>query len=274
MSNHQHAPARGFSLVELSIVLVILGLLTGGILAGQSLIRASELRAIGTEHSRWVTATRAFRDKYFGLPGDITNATHFWGKNPALCNSDPLPAGTPGTCNGNGDGNLHPFGEAEAWRFWQQLALAGLIDGSYSGQNGPDGNTVDTVIDWNVPASRLKNAGWAVSGYWNINGDTGLVQLGEATLNRQAGNYLTIGSDVVAHGLTRGATLTPQEAWNIDSKLDDGLPARGNVIARIYGDMCTANTSGGGTPTQNNLDSVYRLNYSTIYCLLYFIRQF
>ena len=60
----------GFSLVELSIVLVILGLLTGGILAGQSLIRAAELRSISTDYSRYIAAVQAFRDKYFALPGD------------------------------------------------------------------------------------------------------------------------------------------------------------------------------------------------------------
>lgn len=60
---------KAFSLVELSIVLVILGLLTGGILAGQSLIRAAELRAVSTEYSRYITATQSFRDKYFAVPG-------------------------------------------------------------------------------------------------------------------------------------------------------------------------------------------------------------
>ncbi|MGB1539971.1 MAG: prepilin-type N-terminal cleavage/methylation domain-containing protein, partial [Rickettsiales bacterium] len=55
---------RGFSLVELSIVLVILGLLTGGILGGQSLIRAAEMRAIATEYDAWKTAVNVFKDKY------------------------------------------------------------------------------------------------------------------------------------------------------------------------------------------------------------------
>ena len=67
-----------FSLVELSIVLVILGLLTGGILAGQSLIRAAQLRAVSTEYSRYVASINSFRDKYFGWPGDLRNATAFW----------------------------------------------------------------------------------------------------------------------------------------------------------------------------------------------------
>ncbi|MBN9993879.1 prepilin-type N-terminal cleavage/methylation domain-containing protein, partial [Listeria monocytogenes] len=73
-------PAKpGFSLIELSIVLVILGLLTGGILAGQSLIRAAELRSVGEEYQKNRTAVATFRDKYFAIPGDMTNATSFWG---------------------------------------------------------------------------------------------------------------------------------------------------------------------------------------------------
>ncbi len=70
---------HGFSLVELSIVLVILGLLTGGILAGKSLMRASELRAVSTEYQRYLTAAQSFRGKYFELPGDFSKAQSFWG---------------------------------------------------------------------------------------------------------------------------------------------------------------------------------------------------
>jgi len=56
---------RGFSLVELAIVLVILGLLVGGVLTGRVLIRASELRTVTTQYQGNVTAARSFRDKYF-----------------------------------------------------------------------------------------------------------------------------------------------------------------------------------------------------------------
>ena len=69
----------GFTLVELSIVLVILGLLVGGVLAGQSLIHAAELRAISTELTNYKTAIGAFRDKYLAIPGDMNNAVKFWG---------------------------------------------------------------------------------------------------------------------------------------------------------------------------------------------------
>ena len=92
---------RGFSLVELSIVLVILGLLTGGILAGQSLIRASELRAVSTEFQRYVAAVNTFRDKYFMLPGDMSNATAFWGEDAAQCDTAAAD-GTPGSQGADG----------------------------------------------------------------------------------------------------------------------------------------------------------------------------
>lgn len=74
------ASRSGFSLVELSIVLVILGLLTGGVLGGRALIRAAELRAITQEKEAFVTAVNTFRAKYNALPGDMRNATQFWGR--------------------------------------------------------------------------------------------------------------------------------------------------------------------------------------------------
>ncbi len=127
---------RAFSLVELSIVLVILGLLTGGILTGQSLIRASELRSITTDMNRYVTATQTFRDKYFAVPGDMRNATAFWGVA-AGTGSDATCANTvstsAATCNGNGDGVIQTFNVAfdEIFLAPKHLANAGLIEGSY-----------------------------------------------------------------------------------------------------------------------------------------------
>src|SRR5262249_17476276 len=146
---------KGFSLIELSIVLVILGLLVGGIMAGQSLIRASEIRSISSEYDRYRTASYAFRDKYFAFPGDIANATDIWGKDTTsayACATASGSAASPGTCNGNGDGFIGSVnvGGAEGVRAWQQLALAGLIEGGYNGLNGSV-----LSIGTNVPASKL-----------------------------------------------------------------------------------------------------------------------
>jgi prepilin-type N-terminal cleavage/methylation domain-containing protein len=101
MLNAPPLKRNGFSLVELSIVLVILGLLVGGVLSGQNLIRASELRKYITLQNQYRTAISAFRDKYFALPGDMTNATAFWSaKAAANCtnNSGAAVVAATGTC--------------------------------------------------------------------------------------------------------------------------------------------------------------------------------
>ena len=63
----------GFTLIELSIVLVIIGLIVGGVLVGQDLIRAAEIRATITQVEKFNTAVNTFRDKYGAIPGDMNN---------------------------------------------------------------------------------------------------------------------------------------------------------------------------------------------------------
>lgn len=255
---------RAFSLVELSIVLVILGLLTGGILAGQSLIRAAELRAVSTEYSRYAAAVNSFRDKYFAVPGDMLTATKFWGKDAAACNSDPQPAGTPGTCNGTGDGDVNYATAANAtseiFQFWKQLALAGLIEGSYSGLSGSAG-LYAIEHGTNAPRSRLSNAGWHASTNRNYPGDADNYQYDLAS-------YFFIGQSPSG----TGAVLKPEEAWNVDTKVDDGRPASGKVIAKFWNNLCAAPDSGAAAFT--NLNASYRLSDTAVRCSLYFTKAF
>ena len=68
---------RGFTLIELSIVIVIIGLIAGGILVGKDMIRAAEIRAIATELQHYRAAVKTFEATYDALPGDMTNATEF-----------------------------------------------------------------------------------------------------------------------------------------------------------------------------------------------------
>lgn len=116
---------KAFSLVELSIVLVILGLLVGGILAGKSLVKASELRKVINDLHDYRTAMYSFRDKYFYWPGDMPNATSFWGSS---------------VYNGNGnaiieDANASANAQGENLGAWQHLQAAGLIKGAFTGAN-------------------------------------------------------------------------------------------------------------------------------------------
>jgi prepilin-type N-terminal cleavage/methylation domain-containing protein len=220
---------QGFSLVELSIVLVILGLLAGGILSGQSLIRAAELRAVPTEFQRHSAAALTFRDKYMALPGDMANAQRFWSAATHCPGTNAQGGTTKATCNGDGDGIIEAQGTVgatvvsnELFRFWQHLANAGLVEGSYSGVTGPNHATDDAVIGSNVPASKLSKAGFTP------NGVASLANLSPQYFLRETGTFYNYGAEH-ATASTYAPVLRPEEAWNIDTKIDDGKPGFGTI---------------------------------------------
>lgn len=254
---------KGFSLVELSIVLVILGLLTGGILAGQNLIRAAEIRAVSTELSRWITATQTFRDKYFAIPGDMRNATAFWGAMTNCGAASPSGTGTQ-TCDGNGDGIIDDGTGAgqtgERFTYWQQLANAGLIEGSYTAIAG-SGGANEHLANENAPTSKLGAAGYMISYLAPSFAGTGTYYAVDY------GNNIRFGTFRSANGPNDPA-LTPEEAWNIDTKMDDGRPAYGKIIASYWDNACADATA------NNNLDSNYRLSDNTTQCTLSFVELF
>jgi prepilin-type N-terminal cleavage/methylation domain-containing protein len=226
----------GFSLVELSIVLVILGLLVGGVLSGQSLIRAAELRSVTTDFSRYSAAVMSFRDKYLAVPGDMANATKFWGAADAC----PAKTGAAGkeTCDGNGNGKIMYNEPANAdkdtfveiFMAWQHLANAGLIEGSYTGIAG----TTDVIqaTSANVPRGRISNSYWYMFN-WNktMKDDPGAFD------GDYFDNFLQIGALSDA-GSPAEPVLKPEESWNIDTKIDDGKPAQGRYRERMW-DTCT-----------------------------------
>ncbi|MAR56637.1 MAG: hypothetical protein CMM93_05585 [Rickettsiales bacterium] len=245
---------HGFSLVELSIVLVILGLLTGGILTGQSLIRAAELRGVVTELQRFQTATRSFQDKYFAIPGDMRNATDFWGVAHATPTTCATTASTDAkTCNGDGDGIIeHTVLNAtsnEQFRFWQHLANAGLIEGNYTGIAGSTGNHDHVIFGTNTPKSKLSNAGWSVR-YWS---SIQFVRLEHA---------FNLGAASTA-STNNGAILKAEEMWSVDTKMDDGKPATGKIRPNdITHPNCVTNTTS---------TAAYQLSDSNTACALLFL---
>ena len=253
----------GFTLIELAIVLIILGLLAGGVLYGQNLIRAAELRAIASEHEKFVAATSTFRGKYFYLPGDMPNAEDFWGVFSA---GGGCPAGSgvgTETCNGNGDGMVFAGVADEAgepFTYWQHLANAGLIEGRYTGINGSD-STRDAELDVNVPRSKVSNAGWT----FHLFGGGGA---NDYTFTDELGHIFRFGVDSDTWS-TEDPALTPEEAWNIDSKIDDGLPTYGAVRARFWNNQCGA--ANDGTHTAADLDASYNLDDTDIECALFFV---
>lgn len=213
----------GFSLVELSIVLVILGLLTGGILAGQSLIRASELRAVSTEHDRFITARSAFRDKYFQLPGDLNNAFAFWG---ATCGTNATTMST--GCNGDGDGTIESSGVSEDVKVWEHLSRAGIIEGSYDGTGTDLGGGYISSTPTNSPSSKFSQGIWLM---------TDATVSGNVAGGSSTTSYLTLaGYDAAIAPYVGLRSMTHGDAWNLDKKMDDGYADTGNMRGDIIGD--------------------------------------
>ncbi len=250
---------KAFSLVELSIVLVILGLLTGGILAGQSLIRASELRSVTTQYSNYVSSVQSFRDKYFALPGDMPNATRFWGvanATPATCRTTASTSAL--TCDGDGSGVIaDTTGSTEHYRFWQHLANAGLIEGSYSGIT--QGSTATSSTSANSPAGKISSTLWFTYNW-------GAPQSGNAAwFDGIYGNRLSIGGTNL-NGEPANGIFRPEEVWNIDTKMDDGKPGLGKVMTQWP--TCTGATSSSVT------DADYALTTTTPSCFIIFRNSF
>lgn len=193
-------------------MLVILGLLVGGVLSGQSLIRAAELRSTYTQYSTFITALHSFRDKYQQPPGDMNNATAFWGAlsavDDATCQA--LPAnGSTATCNGNGNGQINTtyvVGGDEQHRAWQHMANAGLVSGSFRG-------TTPAERDISVPGVKINGTGFWRLGYSSSSGGTSGFTYPNGNLLRMA-----------------GILVKPEESWNMDTKFDDGRPALGRMI--------------------------------------------
>lgn len=250
---------QGFSLVELSIVLVILGLVTEGILTGQNLIRAAELRSVGTQIDVYRTATYTFREKYRAIPGDMANATRFWGET-ASC-PDTAGTGTE-TCDGNGDGILdyRPVSdEYQEWfTYWQHLANAGLIEGTYTGISGPN-TGADIVYGENVPNAKLGSNSVLLVKHFTDQPTTGTYFY--------AGNYgntIMLGTDGNTNYDGDNATLTPEEMWNLDTKMDDGHPAYGNIFSYV------STRRVGCASTDDPATTEYELTITDIRCTFLF----
>lgn len=225
----------GFSLVELSIVLVILGLLVGGILSGQSLIRASELRSVSTEYQKYATAIGTFRDKYFGLPGDLNNADTIWT--------------TVGKGDGDGVINLTATANTnEVSLFWLHLSNAGLIEGSYTNVAAASVTACGTMTPGtNNPKAKISFGGWNVLGLGTVT-DASAGNL--IYYNSSYGNALLLGGGTTCGTATAMAGIVKsEEAWNIDTKIDDGKPDTGSML--VFESQGAATPNGCGDVAAN-----------------------
>ena len=119
----------GFTLVEIAIVLVIIGLLLGGVLKGQELINNAKAKNIENEVNNIKTAIYSYQDRYRALPGDDKKADRF----------NDIDSSSVGDSNGKIKGNFDSTTDnIESRLFWLHLRNAGLIVGATDDQNQPN----------------------------------------------------------------------------------------------------------------------------------------
>lgn len=195
-----------FSLIELSIVLIIIGLLIAGVTGGASLIKSSELRSVMGEARGYSVAVNAFYTQYNALPGDF-NSTLAYGNSG----------------NANGYIKYYDGTESEGANAWLQLKAIGAID-SITATTLTAATTAPT-FGVNAPASKIKSSGWVFSTV-SVDGTNNYVVLTGAVVaatDAEAGEL-----DTLATG-----ALPPADALSIDSKIDDGIATTGKILGNV-----------------------------------------
>jgi prepilin-type N-terminal cleavage/methylation domain-containing protein len=198
---------KGFTLIEIAIVLVIIGLLLGGVLKGQELINTARVRALNNTVDGITAAWFSFQDRYRAFPGDYTQAS---------VNLPGLPADGDGNgLVGDDDGNDSP---AERAMVWMHLQSAGYITGGYD-DNGAE---VTNGNEYGCPVTVCPDNGFGAG----MNLNYGAM--------RQAG-----GGN--AHELITGRGIPVEVIAELDRKVDDGAPDSGAMQLGIGGTGWTGN---------------------------------
>ena len=227
---------KGFTLIELSIVIVIIGLIVAGVVGGQTLVNQSKLRAVISDVNKYRVAINTFKLEYNALPGDMVNAQDYFGVD---------------VSNGNGNkliGDVD-ISEPESFGAFEHLSKAKLIQSSFTGV-GP------AEIGVNSPKSPYSadTTFYFYSGnLWNK------YRRGNSLVLTGAGGY----SDYL---------VNISDAHNIDKKVDDGLPYLGRVItySNTDGD-CVASGQRLQSVTIATKDNVqYAINQTDDLCTMHF----
>ena len=187
---------HGFTLVEIAIVLVIVGLLLGGVLKGQDLINGARVRNLADMNAGIQAAYYGFIDRYRQVPGDMTASAAASAIGDATI-----------TAGGDANGRIDDRDWGEASALWVHLTRAGFLQGSYDG-----GAT---------SATRYRDA--AVAPQNAFNGYMLLAQTRDYSTTAGAPNA----SQPVRLGLVLGDNIPVDIARELDLKIDDQRPLTG-----------------------------------------------
>jgi prepilin-type N-terminal cleavage/methylation domain-containing protein len=188
---------QGFTLVEIAIVLVIIGLLLGGILKGQEMITQAKIKNVIADFSGISAAYHGYQDRYRAIPGDDPNAATRWAA---------APAATSGNGNGQVAGAYNSAAAADESRlWWDHLRRAGFVSGSGTQQ----------------PFN-------AVTGMIGVQtGDAGTPAVGP-TLGSDAAGLGGFSGLIIC-----SANLPDKIAIAADTQMDDGVPTSGSVRGQL-----------------------------------------
>jgi len=185
---------KGFTLVEIAIVLVIIGLLVALILKGQEMVTQAKIKSVIADFNGTSAAYYAYRDRYRAVPGNDPNAATRWS----------------GATSGDGDGHIGglynsatPTDESRLW--WDHLRRAGLISGT------------GTIQPFN-----------AMFGLVGAQTGDGI----SPTYGPVLGSDAT-GTGGLTDIILCSTNLPDRIAIGVDTQLDDGIPATGAVHAQL-----------------------------------------
>ena len=180
----QYYYQAGFSLVELAIVLLIIGLIIGGILKGQELLESARLKSILTQVNDYRVQTSIFLEKYGQLPGDFNKADAYL---------------KTGLKDGDGNGIIKGDGlNDETLNFWSHLAAAQLIPEPGKPETENKGS-----FGKGVPSTRM--GGGITISYGDF---------------KSSKHWFVVGSEKNLTG--KGALFTPLQAYSLTNKIDGG----------------------------------------------------
>lgn len=231
---------QGFTLVELAIVMIIIGLLLGGLLKGQELISNARVTSTVAQVKAFDAGTSGFRDKYDGVPGDLVNPGARLPSCAATANCVPAAAG--GVTFGDGLVQPATFANApssETGAFFLQLSSAQFLSGIRGGGQA-----------WGQDFPQAEVGGGFHVAYWAGNA-TLANQVGGVAANVRAGHYLAL-HNTPAGGVGAAGTITPSMAFRIDTKMDDGLPATGTIFSAGAG-ACIIPAAGANPAAYNEI---------------------
>ena len=209
----------GFTLVELSIVLVIIGFLIGGILVAQSMISSAKIQAAVSQIQQFDIGVQNFRSQFSALPGD---APAFGGNGDGVISFDPF-----------NNGHQAIFFGCEIGNFWGSFLPDEFP--TYACQLAAAPPT-SSGIGTNVPASKLGKRGSFFVGITmsDVNGVADYADPRNVYVILDSTQAQTIGNNAAYNFHVKNASnsaVKPIDLLSLDTKLDDGLANLGNVIS-------------------------------------------